>query len=185
MDDRNIENALLAHKVGHSRKLYKAEADAHKAEALQADVRRKTAALFAASDVGKVDFRNLEDVMARTRKYLDACAASGTFPSIMGLAAYGLGVDRRAVYYQIQRHPDSPTTLFLNRVRDLIADTMTNAALTNNANTIATIFVLKNGLGFSDKIEIEPITTITPEDSYSEEEIRARYMIDTEEAIDE
>lgn len=175
----NIQNALTQHaQTKGGRRLYKQQSDAHKSELLQNDVRQKTAALYEGSLAGRVDFNDLGDVMQRTRKYLDACAQTGTFPSLMGLSAYGLGVSRRAVYKHLQNHQESPSAQFLDRVRDLIADTLTSAALTNNANPVMSIFVLKNGLGFSDAVQIEPIIATKSAEDYSEEEMRKRYMME-------
>lgn len=169
---------LSEHKSGHARKLYKAESDKHKTEMLQNDIRTKSRMLYAANEQTAVNFNDLEDVQNRTRIYLDACAASGTFPSMMGLAAYGFGVSRQAVYWQLKHNPDAPSSRFIDRTRDLIADILAGAALNRNADNVTSIFILKNGLGFSDRVEIEPVTNHEPEQAYDKTELLKRYLIE-------
>lgn len=170
-----MEQALSVHKKGYARKLYKAEADAHKAEELQKDIQSKTDLLYVASGQGKVNFNDLEDVKRRTRTYLDACAATGTFPSMMGLASYGYGISRQSLYWKMKNNPESESTKFIDRVRDLIADVLTSAALKRNADNVTTIFILKNGLGFSDRVELEAVTQQKETPVFDAEEIMKRY----------
>lgn len=173
-----LEALLSEHKAGNARKLYKAQSDAHKTEVLRQDICTKTALLYGANEKKAVDFNNLEDVQNRTLEYLEACAKTGAFPSMMGLAAYGFGVSRQALYWQLKHNPNTETSHFLDRVRDLIADILSSAALMRNADAVTTIFVLKNGLGFSDRVEIEPVTSQKVESEYSIEDIKKRYMVE-------
>ena len=175
MNNEPVEKALMEHKAGHARKLYKAQSDAHKTEALQQDIRTKSQLFFSADQLVPVDFNNLEDVKERTRIYLDACARAGAFPSIMGLAAYGYGVSRQALYWRLKNHPEAETSRFIDRVRDVIADVLTSAALMRNADAVTTIFVLKNGLGFADRIELEPVTQQNNEPTLDKDELLKRY----------
>ena len=177
-DGQPLGVLLSEHKKGYARKIYKAESDKHKSEALQNDIRGKSALLYAANERQAVNFNDLEDVQNRTRKYLEACAASGTFPSMMGLAAYGFGVSRQAVYWHLKHNPDAPSSKFIDRVRDLIADVLSSAALMRNADNVTTIFILKNGLGFSDRLEVEPVTNHEPEQTYDKTELLKRYLIE-------
>ena len=176
-----MEQALSLHKKGYARKLYKAEADAHKAEELQKDIRTKSEMLYSTNEQNKVDFNDLEDIKRRTKSYLDACAATGTFPSMMGLASYGYGISRQNLYWRLRNHPDSEVSRFIDRVRDLIADVLAGAALKRNADNVTTIFILKNGLGFSDRVELEAVTQEPDEHTYSAEDIMKRYSYETEE----
>ena len=170
-----MEQALSIHKKGYARKLYKAEADAHKAEELQRDIQTKTGLLYSSEKQDRVNFNDLEDVKRRTKNYLDACAATGSFPSMMGLASYGYGISRQNLYWKLKNNPDSESAKFIDRVRDLIADVLAGAALKRNADNVTTIFILKNGLGFSDRVELEAVTQQKEEPVYDAEEILKRY----------
>lgn len=127
-------------------------------------------------DGKKVDFNNLQEVKERTYRYLDACAAEEVFPSLMGLASFGYGVTRQAVYAYMRRNPNSSTTEFIARVQDVIADILTNASLNNRANVVQVIFQLKNHYGHSDKVDIQPVGTHEADTFIDAEEIRKRYM---------
>lgn len=129
---------------------YKAQVDQHKGGILAIDIRQQTAALFESSKRGKVDFRNLEDVKARTYNYFKACEQAEVFPSIMGLASHGFGISRQALNQYLLNHPGSETTEFIRMTYDTIADILTNASLFNNANASQVIFQLKNHFGHSD-----------------------------------
>lgn len=147
---------------------------------LSADLERKTAALIAAAKKDRVNFDDLEDVQTRTVRYLNACRDSGTFPSINGLCVFGFGVSRNSLYARLKAHPESPVCQYLEGVRDLIADVLVNASLNRNADSIMSIFVLKNNHGFRDSVQVEPVTPVKSEDDYSAEDMRRRYMLDIE-----
>ena len=172
----SLETLLSEHKAGKARKLYKAQADEHKAEALQKDITTKTALLCNATAQKAVNFNDLEAVQERTLEYLNACANTGSFPSMMGLASYGFGVSRQALYWHLKNHPETETARFIDRVRDLIADVLSSAALQRNADSIMSIFILKNGLGFSDRVEIEPIPQQMEERQFDKAELLKRYL---------
>lgn len=177
MKKESLEAALIEHKAGYAGKLYKQQADAHKTQQLQQDIQAKSALFFGADKRTTVNFNDLEDVKQRTRDYLEACANTGTFPSMMGLAAYGYGVSRQALYWRLKNHPDAETSRFIDRVRDLIADVLTSASLMRNADAVTTIFILKNGLGFADRVEIEPVTQQSTEPVLDKEELMKRYEL--------
>ena len=177
--DREPLGALLSeHKAGYARKLYKSPSGAHKTAELQKSIAEKTGFLYESSKRRPVDLSSLEDVQNRTREYLDACTETGTFPSLMGLAAYGFGMSRRTLYWHLKEHPETETSRFIDRVRDLIADVLSSAALNRNADNVTAIFCLKNGLGFSDRVEIEPVAPQKDENTYNADDLMKRYMIE-------
>lgn len=177
--DRESLGAMLSeHKAGYARKLYKTPSGAHKTAELQRSVAEKTNFLYESSKRRPVDFNDIEDVKTRTREYLDACAETGSFPSLMGLAAYGFGMSRRTLYWHLKNHPETESSRFIDRVRDLIADVLASAALNRHADSVVSIFVLKNGLGFSDRVEIEPVAPHAEENALSEEDLFKRYVIE-------
>lgn len=177
--DREPLGALLSeHKAGYARKLYKSPSGAHKTAEIQKNIAEKTGFLYESSKRRPVDLNSLEDVQNRTREYLDACTETGTFPSLMGLAAYGFGMSRRTLYWHLKNHPETESSRFIDRVRDLIADVLASAALNRHADNVTSIFVLKNGLGFSDRLEVEPVTPQKDENAYSAEDLMKRYAIE-------
>lgn len=174
-----MDALLLSQRNGPARKIYKEQADAHRSASLSADIANKRE--FFQGSVEKlqpVRFDDLEDVKSRTFEYLRACERTSSFPSLMGLSAYAFGVSRSAVYAYLKRHPDTPTAHFIDRTRDLIADILSSAALQRNADAVTSIFILKNGLGFADRVEIEPVPhTVNDEMQFSAEDIARRYGV--------
>lgn len=146
---------------GYTGKIYKAQADEHKGDALTADLERSISEMQEADRRGPIDWNDLEQVKSRTYDYLTACAASQVFPSMMGLSIYGYGMSRQAVNKFLVKYPDSPTAKFIAKAKDLIADTLTNAALFRNADPVSVIFQLKNHFGHSDKVQVEPVQQST------------------------
>lgn len=166
---------------GGVRKIYRREADELKQENLCKDIVQKTEALIEATKRNRVNFYDLDDVKARTMTYLKACAESGTFPSVQGVASFAYGVSRRAIYAHMQQHPESEFSQYFDLVRELIADVVANAALKRDADNAMAIFILKNNHGFSDRIELEPVHQVSTESDFSSEDIAKRYNISIEE----
>ncbi|MCI9257745.1 terminase small subunit [Acutalibacter sp.] len=150
---------LAAHKTrdGCTQKIYKAAADEHKGEQLQADLENRIAALHEAEKQDKIDFNDLEQVKRRAYDYLEACKQAAVFPSVMGLAVHGFGISRQALNQYLQRNPYSPSSEFINKIRDMMADILSNAALYRNADAVSVIFQLKNHFDHSDKVQVEPV----------------------------
>lgn len=152
----------VANEREHNTKIYKAATDEHKANALSADIMAHAKILITSDNLGKVDFNNIEDVKARTYAYFEACAKSGAFPSVMGLAVHGFGISRQALNQYLLRNPGDISTQFINMAKDSIADILTNESLYNNANSIQAIFQLKNHFDHSDRVEIQPVNEVSP-----------------------
>ena len=136
-------------------------------------------ALRQALNAPRVDLSDTEKVQERTFMYLEACAQSSSFPSVMGLSG-AMGCSRQNLNQWLLSHPGHPTTDFVNMTKDVMADILTNASLFNSANAIQVIFQLKNHFEHSDRVEIAPIVQNQPDTDYNAEEIRARYLIDTD-----
>ena len=163
MDTNDMTTALLAHKQrdGHTPKISKAEADKLRTEAIRTDIGNHVDQLRTAAK-GKVDLNDLEDVKQRTFAYLEACAQTATFPSVMGLAAVGFGISRRTLNKYIANHPESASAEFLLEAKDVFADTLTNAALQRNADAVSVIFQLKNHYDHADTIQVSPVVDGNP-----------------------
>lgn len=87
------------------RKVYKAEADAHRGELLAADIMQHARNIRSITSTDRVQWNDLEDVQARTLKYFEACALAKTFPTVEGLAVQGFGISRQALNAYLLRHP--------------------------------------------------------------------------------
>lgn len=149
---------LTARKSSRGRqKIYKELSDEHRAEMIGADVRCKAQELK--QHRSRVNLLDIEQVQSRTQIYLDACAASGTIPNILGLSSFGFGCSRQWVNEFVRTHPDSESAEYIERLKDMFADILINASLSRTADSTMGIFVLKNCAGFRDRFEIEPVTT--------------------------
>ena len=176
-DIQQLATILSEQKDTKGRKrFYKALSDEHRAEEVSADVRIKTQQLIDATARPKVDFSDLADVRRRTERYLRACAESGTFPSVLGLANFGLGISRRTLNHHLQTHPDSASSQFLEVAKDTIANIVSTAALGKNADSVMSIFLMKNLNGFTDTVQIEPVQQPILGRQMTAEEIQAKYQ---------
>lgn len=147
---------LTAQKSSRGRqKIYKELSDEHRAEIISADVRCKAQELK--QHRSRVNLLDIEQVRERTQIYLDACAQSGTIPNILGLASLGYCCSRQWVNEFVRTHPDSESAEYIERLKDMFADTLINASLSRTADSTMGIFVLKNCAGFRDRFEVEPI----------------------------
>ena len=180
-DLQTMTEALVAEKErnGYTKKLYKAQSDAHKGELLQADISNRITALQETSQREKVDFGNLAQVQERTFLYLEACRNAAVFPSVLGLATHGFGISRQALNQYLLSH-NNATTDFIELTKDVIADLLSNASLYGNANPISVIFQLKNSHAFSDKVEIQAVPPRNDSQDFDPEDIRKRYIIDSD-----
>lgn len=159
---------------GYKRKIYKTQADEHKTETLQREILLQAKGLEESEKRDKVNFKDPQDVKNRTYDYLEACAAAGVFPSIMGLAVHGYGISRQALNQYLHNNEGSASAEFILKAKDVIADILVNSSLYNNANAVQAIFQLKNHFGHYDRIDYEPIKeNLQPE--VSNEEIAKRY----------
>lgn len=159
-----MAEALADHRDqnGYTRKVYKAESDDHKAELLQMDISNRIAALQEADRREQIDFNDIHMVKRRAYEYLTACEQAAVFPSIMGLAVHGYGISRQALNQYLLRNPNTAAALFISRVKDTMADILTNAALYRNADPVSVIFQLKNHFDHSDKLQVEPVAQTNP-----------------------
>ena len=170
--------ALTEEKSAKGRKsLYKQQTDEHKGELLKADIAAKVNALKVSDERPRIDWADLEQVKERTYDYFAACQQSEVYPSVMGLATYGYGVTRQALNEYLRTH-NNETTAFIGKAKDIMADILTNASLFNNANAVQVIFQLKNHFGHSDTVQLQPVTPVMEDQSFSVDDIQRRYMQD-------
>ena len=161
MNQNEMATAIAADKRSRS-KTYREISDESKAAAIAADVSFKTAGLMEAANRDKVNFSDLDDVKRRTENYMRACQEAGALPSFLGLAGYGYGLSRQAVYKYLTEHHGEEAAEFVELARDAIADILAAAALRRDADNSTAIFVLKNSHGFSDVVQIQPVPQADP-----------------------
>ena len=185
-DVPTMTQALVTEKErnGYTKKLYKAQSDAHKGELLQDDISNRITALQETSQRDKVDFSNLAQVQERTFLYLEACRNAAVFPSVLGLATHGFGISRQALNQYLLSH-NNATTDFIELTKDVIADLLSNASLYGNANPISVIFQLKNSHAFADRVEIQPVAPRADLQDYNLNDIQKRYIVDADTSPDD
>lgn len=172
------------HKSGYKGKIYKEMSDEHKGEQITQSIKSKSSALQQAINAPKVDLSDTKQVQDRAFMYLEACSLSSSFPSVMGLSG-AMGCSRQNLNRWLLSHPEHPTTNFVNMVKDVMADILTNASLFNSANAVQVIFQLKNHFEHADRVEIAPVVPNQfAENDYDAEEIRKRYLGSRNESFD-
>lgn len=169
------------------RSIYKQESGEYQEEKLKLLITDSLEGIKDFATKEKVSLSDFDEVRTRTILYMRACIESGTFPSSLGLAR-SLGYSDRALRHWRSKQPNTETAQWLEMFNDTCADIIGQSALKNNANSIVSIFLSKALYDFSDKTEL----VVTPntvgsdeEDSFSVEEIRARYGIKTDDNSDE
>lgn len=123
--------------------------------------------------IKKVDFDDIDEVKSRTIEYFESCQASRHFPSVMTLCSIGYGCDRSTLDIYLNKH-NNESASYIRRVKDIIADTLTNAALYSAADNVSVIFQLKNLHGFADNIRVEA-GAVMPDIQVDKEAIRKRH----------
>ena len=155
--------------------IYKADADEHKAEMLSKSIGDLTEVLKRdqIKNISRVNFDDIEEVKRRTIEYFESCQASSHYPSMLTLCSIGYGCSRSLLDIYINTH-NNESSNYLLRVKDLIADILTNASLYNTADNVSVIFQLKNLHGFADNIRVEA-SPVMPDIPVDKEAIRKRH----------
>ena len=130
-----------------------------------------------------VRMEDTETIKTRTILYLKCCQETATIPSMIGLCR-SIGYTDRAARYWRRKHADHPTALWLESFAELCAECLAQSSLQGNVNAIVGIFVLKSCHGWRETSEV----VLSPgeagagmeENSYNADEIRRRYLIDTD-----
>lgn len=109
---------------------------------------------------GKTDLKDLDEVKAVSIAYLESCRNADCLPTFEGLCT-AMGFSRQWVYaYMKSKSSEDPVVEYLDELRTMFADMMTQASLKRYVDCATTIFSLKNmtGLGYSDKGDAIPET---------------------------
>ena len=127
------------------------------------DIVSTQAALIQRAPV-RTDLNDLDAVRVIAEQCMRTCAEVGCLPNFECLAA-GLGYSRRGIYDFCERHSNTPTAEYLDRIRTLWASMRQMAADREAANPTMSIFVLLNSsLGFSNVHNLEISTPRNPAD---------------------
>ena len=163
-------------KNGAKKKIYKEISDERKRGQISQGIVDAAKSLKQSMNAPRVDLSDTQQVQERTFMYFEACSTASIFPSVMGLSG-AMGCSRQNLNRWLLSHPGHPTTDFIERTKDIMADVLTNASLYNNANPVQAIFQLKNHFGHSDRVEIAPVVQNQVSDNdFNAEEIRKRYL---------
>lgn len=138
------------------------------------------AAYNLASDTRRrVDLFDVEDVRRRVVAYVAACCDAALMPGLSGLCGYAFKCSRQWLSKFKAEHPEHETTKFLDVVTEMFADCISNAALSGASNTVMSLFLLKNGYNYADKVAVETTATIEDNcDKYDAESIAKRYLME-------
>ena len=130
----------------------------------------------------RIALEDVNEVKKRSVVYLRACQETGTFPSSLGLAR-SLGYSDRALRYWRSRQPNTETAQWLEIFNDMCADILSQSALKNNANNIMAIFLNKAlyEMRETSELVVTPNQRDVDEVDYSVEDIKKRYIFDTQE----
>lgn len=157
-------------------KIYKVEADAHRADQLSALVNRRAAEMMrAADDVDRVRLSDTDIVKGITLKYISSCADVGAIPSMLGLCR-ALGYSSREIYKVIANRTYPATADWLEYARDTFSDILAESALTNNVNATFAIFAQKAQYAWKESVELD-VKPIDPlgDRSLTPEQIMEKY----------
>ena len=105
---------------------------------------------------GKIEKISLDDLQKVKRKalsYMNACLECNTIPNHTGLCR-ALGHSRNSIYNHMSRNPDSEVTEYLQLCKDAFSEILDTAGLTNSANPIMCMFLLKVHHQYVDKSEL-------------------------------
>lgn len=175
---QSMADALVedGNKNGSKKKIYKEISDEQKRGQISQVIVDAAKSLKQSMNAPRVDLSDTQQVQERTFMYFEACSMASIFPSVMGLSG-AMGCSRQNLNRWLLSHPGHPTTDFIERTKDTMADVLTNASLYNNANPVQAIFQLKNHFGHSDRVEIAPVVQNQISDNdFNAEEIRKRYL---------
>lgn len=120
----------------------------------------------------RVDLRDTQEVQRRVLEYVQACELSGLLPGMSGLCGYSLHCSRQWLHKFKRDNPRHDTSLFLDRVAELFADCITNAAFAGASNAVMSLFVLKNNHGYQDKVQYEDVTEAEDDNEMTVEDIK-------------
>lgn len=141
--------------------IYKAESDRLRAEAVGRDLEGKILLLQDVESRGRVNMQDTDAVKEVAADYMERCRAGGLVPTVMGLSA-SLGVSRQWLNRFCSENPSHPTTRFIEVLKEVFADCLTQAGFGRYISESLSIFILKNTASMADKVELEASANTAP-----------------------
>lgn len=154
--------------------IYKAESDRLRAEAVGRDLEGKIILLQDVESRGRVNMQDTDAVKEVAADYMERCRAGGLVPTVMGLSA-ALGVSRQWLNRFCNENPSHPTTRFIEVLKEVFADCLTQAGFGRYISESLTIFILKNTASMADRVELEAVANNSPMgDTVNQSELERR-----------
>lgn len=154
--------------------IYKAESDRLRAEAVGRDLEGKILLLQDVESRGRVNMQDTDAVKEVAADYMERCRAGGLVPTVMGLSA-SLGVSRQWLNRFCNENPSHPTTRFIEVLKEVFADCLTQAGFGRYISESLSIFILKNTASMADKVELEASANTAPlGESISQQQLEER-----------
>ena len=133
----------------------------------------------------RVHLNNVDEVIAVCKTYVNICLEKGLIPGFQGFATI-CGVSRNALYDFLRKNPDSPSGIFLEKMRTAFMATRQNAVDRGAAAESMSIFLMKNSYqDYTDRMELTPAQPDNPLKDMDAEAARARLMAAIPEDDDE
>lgn len=156
-EPQDFETMLTAAESRKPTKIYREESGQYADAQISRLVAMSTEELARICDgIGTVTLTDTAAVQTKAVEYLRACTEAATLPSISGFCRC-LGYSLEGMRQFRIRHPEHPTSKFLELFRDLCSDVLTDAALRNLTNSVYSIFVQKARNGLEDKLTVEAV----------------------------
>lgn len=132
-------------------------------------------------DAGKrVHLKDTEQVQRVAFRYFTSCQRNGVLPSFNGLSN-ALGVTVQGLNKFIRGSREHPTSEFLIKAKDGMAETLSNAMLSGAVYPIGAMFLLKSNYQYRENAPIEPEAVNALPEATTTEELMEKYAtIDTE-----
>ncbi len=158
-------------------KIYKAESDEIKDEAISNSVRNTLNEMRKAEKLEKINLDDTKTVKALAECYLESCAVTSSFPTVSALAV-SLGYTRENLYHYMKKKPDSETGKFLIQLHDMFSNILAENSLRNNTNAVVSIFLLKSLFGYKDTTSIELVQGDPSTDTNVDDLIQRAELLD-------
>lgn len=140
------------------------------------DILQVQAGLLFEKPTERVHLNNVAEVISACKTYVDVCIEKGLIPGFQGFATI-CGVSRNALYDYLRKNPDSPSGIFLEKMRTAFMATRQNAVDRNAAAESMSIFLMKNSYqDYTDRMELTPAEPSNPLKDMDAEAARARLI---------
>ena len=154
--------------------IYKEASDKLRATAVSKDISEKIILLEDVQSRGRVDLQDTELVKQVAADYLSRCQQSGSIPTVMALSA-ALGVSRQWLNRFCAENATHPTARYIEVLKEIFADCLTQAGFGRYVSESLTIFILKNCASMADRVELEAVANNSPMgDTVNQSELERR-----------